>query len=308
MTLYGTAQMPGSCGELVQGTLAGINFHVTCPINLYSEVKIMLTTSLKKFDYPKGRVKTARAVRMLLNHLGYPQMGGKIEIFSNIPLGKGMASSTADITAACYAAAAALEIEVSATLIKKIALSLEPTDGIFLPGIHLFDHVQGKVFEYLGEPLQVGILIFDFGGTVDTMQFNKRPELPYLNYLKELQVKRALECIKQGLQERKPAELGKGATLSSLANQDILPKLQLEKLIAFAESSGAYGVNIAHSGTVAGLLLPAGQEKDLLLQQEAQQKFPELIKLYKVRMISGGPRIDIDLGEGEERHDLPARG
>ena len=33
-------KVPGSCGEIVQGTESGRPFLITCPINCYTEVRV----------------------------------------------------------------------------------------------------------------------------------------------------------------------------------------------------------------------------------------------------------------------------
>lgn len=290
MILKGTAYVPGSCGELVQGTLDGINFHITCPVNRYSKVTISLDPSLKKLFFPSTRPKTARAVRKMLDILGYPTLGGIIEISSSLPIGKGMASSTADITAACYAVASILQVKVELNKIAQIALSLEPSDGTFLSGIYLFDHVKGQICEHLGEPFPLGIIALDFGGIIDTIEFNQRSDLFYYNHINEPQIKKALEMVKSGLIQKDPYLLGKGTTLSALVNQKIILRPYLDKLIDFVTVRGAYGVNIAHSGTVVGILVPPGEEKNYNICQEILKYFPKVKKIYPLRLTPGGPR------------------
>jgi uncharacterized protein involved in propanediol utilization len=51
-----------------------------------------------------------------------------------------------------------------------------------------------------------------------------------------------------------PVLVGRIATASSRINQRFLPKPQFEQLQSIAECRGALGVQVAHSGTVAGLL------------------------------------------------------
>ena len=85
---------PGSCGELVQGTAAGMNFLVTCPVTVYSQVSVELSTE-RKTDLQAGD-KTLQAVRRTLEYLGLPWQNVEVRIESDLPLGKGMASSSAD--------------------------------------------------------------------------------------------------------------------------------------------------------------------------------------------------------------------
>ncbi len=310
MILQGTALMPGSCGELVQGTLQGVNFLVTCPVNWFSRVTVHIGPSLKD-AYPAGRSKTARAVRKLLDWCGCEDFGAVIEVASTIPVGKGMASSTADLAAGCYAVAAALGIRPDPALIARIALSIEPSDGTFLPGIALFDHVRGRLREGLGNPLSLGILVLDFGGRVDTLEFNRRPDLRDLNRENEPQVERALDLVRQGLLQGDPVLLGQGATMSALAHQRILPKPRLEELIDFTGRLGAYGVNVAHSGTVTGVLVAPGMERDCGFTCRILERFPEVKACYPLRLVGGGPRFPGKISGrrgGECRAEASTRG
>ena len=61
-----TAKVPGSCGELVQGTVQGIPFLVTCPVNLYTRVTISDTPQA-----PDGLgSKSKTALERTLQYLG----------------------------------------------------------------------------------------------------------------------------------------------------------------------------------------------------------------------------------------------
>ncbi|MEG3067586.1 MAG: hypothetical protein RQM95_04950 [Syntrophaceticus schinkii] len=120
----------------------------------------------------------------------------------------------------------------------------------------------------------LGIIALDFGGVVDTLAFNNRGDLPSRNSSNESKTRQALELVKAGIARKDPVLLGRGATLSALTNQGILHKPRLEELIDFAMSHGAYGVNVAHSGTVAGVLVPPGRESDTFLVKSIAKHFP----------------------------------
>lgn len=247
-----TVKAPGSCGELAQGTIDGKNFLITCPIDVYSEVTV--TTD----EYAPLRVgrKVFTAIDKTLHHFKHSGRHLHVRVKSDLPLGKGMASSSADISATCQSIALSLGHELLPDEIADIALSIEPTDGIFYPGIMLFDHVHGKIRQYLGEALPMYIVILDVGGEINTLHFNKRHDLKKLNRDNEAQVQQAMNLIIKGLSTKDIHLIGKGATISALANQTILFKPHLDDIIAISHAWGAVGVNIAHSGTVVGILFP----------------------------------------------------
>ncbi|HWR28535.1 MAG TPA: GHMP kinase [Negativicutes bacterium] len=285
-----TVRCPGSCGELVQGTTAGLNFLVTCPISLYSQVSVNLSTE-KKSVWNAGN-KTMEAVQKTLEYLEMSFAGIHIQVDSELPVGKGMASSSADISAACLATAIAAGRSIDNETICKIALDIEPTDGIFLAGITMLDHVTGKVCRAMGDPPAITIAVLDAGGEVDTIDFNHRSDLAALNCRKEPEVLAALRMVEQGIQSGDCSLIGAGATLSALANQSILFKPSLERIIAISRSFGAVGVNAAHSGTVLGIMFDTKANSDVGGCIDAVCRECSDVRFFRTaQMVSGGLSI-----------------
>lgn len=276
--MIGIAKAPASCGELVQGTLNGESFHISCPINLYSQVRIVLNDKGKIIG-PPDKWKTKEAIKRTLEFFGKEGLGANFRIDSKIPLGKGMASSTADIGAVSLATAKALTAkspkftkaqktwrlgdflwrlgvkrkEISSQEIVKIALSIEPTDGTLFDGIVIFDHRNGTLFKFLGKAPDMEILVIDLGGKVDTLEFNKK-DLAEINRQREGEVKEALKLVEEGIREENPRLIAQGATISAFSNQRILYKPALDRIWKISQEAGALGINVAHSGTVVGIL------------------------------------------------------
>lgn len=284
-----TVRAPGSCGELVQGTLDGDNFLITCPVDLYTEVTVASGATGRS----NAGDKTIAAVRRTWERLGLAVDNFTVTVRSSLPRGKGMASSSADIGAACQAAALAAGRRLTADDIADIALAIEPTDGIFYPGIAMFDHVRGRTRRLLGDPPPMSILIFDAGGRVDTLEFNRRTDLAALNAAKEGEVRQAAELVSRGLAQGDCALIGRAATLSAFANQAILAKPSLPLAADIAGRHGAVGVNTAHSGTVIGLLFPGRPSSAALdaCRLAVARACPELRFLQLARLIPGGLTI-----------------
>ncbi|KYZ76721.1 GHMP kinase [Anaerosporomusa subterranea] len=280
-----TVKAPGTCGELVQGAINGQNFLITCPINVYSTVEIgfgqQQTSSIGD--------KTRTAVKKTLAYLQQSAAELTIAAKSELPIGKGMASSSADIAAACQATAQYFGRVLTADEIADIALAIEPTDGIFYPGIVMFDHVSGSIRRLLGAPPTIYIAVFDVGGEVNTQRFNQRDDLAALNAAKESLVQQAVELVTEGLRYGDSQMIGRGATLSAVANQTTLYKPCLEKVIEIAERYGAVGVNAAHSGTVLGILFPASERSQMSSCIKTVSAACSGITYWRiVEMISGG--------------------
>ncbi len=279
-----TASAPGTCGELVQGFIDGKDFLITCPIDLWSEVTVFFTDETNTYDnFPKARA----AIEAALKISGETQLGIGFIRKSDLPIGKGMSSSTADIAAAFQAACELLQVDYDEDQIADTALSIEPSDGIMYPGICIFDHRKGTWREILGDPPQMDIVILDPGGTVDTLEFNGNKNLLELNLKKETDIQKALYLVKEGIREKDPEKIGYGATISSIANQEILFKPHLDEIIKISKELKAMGVNIAHSGTVMGILLAdIGPHPDELAEY-LQKKYPDW-SIQTSKIISGG--------------------
>lgn len=282
-----TVKAPGTCGELVQGTIGGRPFLITCPVNVYSSV----TVDSGGPNGPAGE-KTRLAVARTLAYLGQAVPHLTVRVQSGLPVGKGMASSSADIAAACQATALCCGRLLTADEIADIALAIEPTDGIVYPGIVMFDHIGGRIRRLLGEPPPLAIAVFDGGGEINTQCFNQRRDLAALNAAKERMVRQAAALVAQGLAQGDCRLIGEGATLSAVANQAILTKPCLEQMIDIAGRYGAVGVNAAHSGTVLGVLFAAADQARLPECITAvTAACPDLVYWRTVDMISGGLTI-----------------
>ena len=287
-----TVRAPGVCGELAQGVIEGIHFLVTCPVDFYSRVKVDIYSDGPGVEAPEDCDKAAAAVRRTLFHLKNAKVRAKLTINNPIPRGKGMASSSADLAAAIAATGLALGEEISPYQIAQIALSIEPTDGIMIPGVALFDHRAGIIRESLGPPPPMEIVALDLGGTVDTVQFNMVDRFQRWQSVDE-QTGEALRLLRQGIEEQDPALVGRGASISAEASQTVLAKPRLAEVKEFAESVGAVGVNVGHSGTIMGVLLDARKRRGKSTYHKALSAFPDAESVYHFRLLGGGvQRVD----------------
>ncbi len=287
-----TVRAPGVCGELAQGVIEGIHFLVTCPVDFYSRVKVDIYADGPGVEAPEDCDKAAAAVRRTLFHLKNAKVRAKLTINNPIPRGKGMASSSADLAAAIAATGLALGEEISPYQIAQIALSIEPTDGIMIPGVALFDHRAGIIRESLGPPPPMEIVALDLGGTVDTVQFNMVDRFQRWQSV-DKQTGEALRLLRRGIEEQDPALVGRGASISAEASQTVLAKPRLAEVKEFAESVGAVGVNVGHSGTIMGVLLDARKRRGKSTYHKALSAFPDAESVYHFRLLGGGvQRVD----------------
>ena len=288
-TLVGaaTVRAPGVCGELAQGMLGDSYFLVTCPVDFFSRVRVELYSDSSGISAPSNCPKTAAAIANALEFLGCSEMGARVAVSNPIPRSKGFGSSSADLAAAISATGLALGKELTPVQIGALALKVEPTDGVMFPGITLFDHRDGTLAEELGTPLPMEIIALDFGGEVDTLDFNQTDRRRQWKSV-QAETDEALALVREGLRLRDVRLLGKGTSLSAEGAQQVLFKPRLTEVQAFAREVGAVGVNVAHSGAIIGVLLDATERRGKSVYRQVRQAFPDAEAIHHLRLLGGG--------------------
>lgn len=287
----GMARCPGTCGEWVQGARSGVPFLVDCPIDRFSEVKVALNIYSKIWDLPLGKTKVLQVLELLKEELDLPSLGGKVTFLHQLPEGKGMASSTADITAAAAATLQALGQDPIPERLAKLALRIEPSDSVMFPGITDIEHVQRHNHRLLGPSVPALFLALDWGGTVDTKVFNARPGLGEHYRRCEGEIGRAYELALEGIEQGDLEKLATAGTISAQCNLEMNPKSLFKPFLDWVLENGGLGVVTAHSGTLLAGVFPQSESVELKvrqhLQPEAQHRFnPAYLDLFNSH--SGG--------------------
>jgi uncharacterized protein involved in propanediol utilization len=248
----GKGSCHGTFGELVQGIIGERPFLITLPIpTLRSEATFIPDPGISKIRVVDSKRKAMRAGEMLLQLFGV-KGGGYLEIRSNIPVGKGLASSSADIVAALRAISHSYSLSLTNETISTIAAKLEPTDGVMYEEVVAYDYIHGQLMESFGVLPPYILVGMDLGGTINTIEFNQAPKAYSRDDRKHFL--EAYDLVKKGFRDKNLSYICKAATMSARVNQKILPKPvfhQLEKLALTYQG----GTVIAHSGTVAGILI-----------------------------------------------------
>ncbi len=278
---------PGSCGEFIQGSLGGTPFLLTCPVNRYSHALADVQHPFRNNHFPL-QAKARKARELTLALLGMEEENTPIYVRSDIPQGKGMASSSADIGAVAMATALLKGRELTLTELEKISLAIEPSDATFYPGVVLFDYLKGNLSKQMGVCPPMKIVIFDEGGSVDTVAFNNRVELPDLIREKEGLIEEALYLFELGINSKDVDLIGRASTISSFANQRILPKPDLYGVHEIGQYYGSSGTIIAHSGTIMGLIFPVDEKNVDKVVREVLREHSNLSFLDTVETTNEG--------------------
>jgi uncharacterized protein involved in propanediol utilization len=203
-------------------------------------------------------IKVRRAAIIALREFSThpaPAKGGQIEISSDVPRGIGMGSSTSDVTATIRAVADYHGVTLSREEVGRLAVLAEcASDSIMIDDrVVLFAHREGIVLETLGHRLPPMIVVgcdTEPGARVDTLGL--QPADYDDREIGAFGVLRA--ALRRAVATDDVALLGRVATASARINQRFLPKPKLEPLLELCLRHGGAGVQVAHSGTVAGLI------------------------------------------------------
>lgn len=185
-----------------------------------------------------------------------PVTDGRIEISSTVPHGIGMGSSTADVTAVIRAIADFHRATPSWEEVGRIAIQAEcASDPTMIDDrVVLFAQREGVVLETLGHMLPGMIVVgceADPGtGGIDTLALP--PAMYSAADIEAFSVLRAE--LRVAVATGDVAGIGRVATASALISQRFLPKSALGSLLDICRSCGGCGVQVAHSGTVAGVI------------------------------------------------------
>jgi len=257
---------PGTCGEFLQGSINGQSFLVTCPINRYSYALSNVKHPFSQ-HYCALQPKSALArqlVQRLLEKKNKDQTCPPVYVRSDIIQGKGMASSSADISVTAMATALAMDYNLSLKELEQICLSVEPTDASFYQGVTQFDYIKGTISQPLGMCPPLKILVFD------------------------AIIRESLDLFKRGLHTHDINLIGQAATLSAFGNQRILYKANLYDFHDIGNYYNSVGTIIAHSGTIMGLLFPVDYGRIDDCKQEIMRKLPELSYVDTVETTNEG--------------------
>lgn len=255
-------------GEILQGIFEDERSHkhrglVSLPCrHLRSEAGFFPNSHDQVTVSPCSREKARRAAELTMRRAGIERCGGHLVIASDIPVGRGLGSSTADVLAAIHAAIDYLGLSWTQEEIMRVAVEAETAcdSTLFTQSAVLFAQREGIVIEPFHRPVPPIDII-----SVDTEPLKTVPTLDFVPARYDTFEAEAFKSLRSLL--RRAIRLGdldligRVATASANLNERFLPKPGLRALQEIASRCGAFGVQVAHSGTVVGLMFdPRGPE------------------------------------------------
>lgn len=284
MKSYGIC--PASCGEFVQGILDGEEYLSSYAIDMFSIA--ILEEKQEKINL--GPKKSRKAIEKVFERFNIPLKESKnisLEINSKIPVGKGMASSTADIGSTIKATLSMLNKNLDNEEISRIASQIEPTDSTLIYKNSIFNPIKGQVKKYLSTLDNGKVIILEPNEILETSIIRSNPDYLDIKLENKGIIKESFYLLEEGLKEKDLKLIGKACTLSSLANENIHKKPYLNEIIEISNRMGAYGVNIAHSGTVMGILIDNNMDHERIISHLKEKSLDDYYKKIHLSKIIG---------------------
>jgi len=258
-----------SFGEIVQGRRAdGEDFLITLPVDLWSTCRV----SSEPVDGPSAveatLPKSRRIAEEMLRLLGLGSgIRLRIELSRDMPVGKGLSSSTADMLAVLRACEELFGVAVRETLVSRLFTEIEPHEALHYPVSVVYNHCRGRLMKRLDYIPDFQIVAVDAGGEVCTQTYNSNLAFtPTFIAEYEHLYQNALSAFAA----RDDAAIARCARRSTELHAARTGNVFLDRLLAQADAMGALGLLTAHSGTCGGILLPSTVHDHELAQVQAQ--------------------------------------
>jgi len=263
-----TTVYPGSCGEIIQGKVHGFDILISCPVNLFTSVRVFESKRpVKRYQYEKS----STLIENMLERWGHGDLnsGFDIEIESSIPKGKGFASSTADMCAVYISLLKILSRKYDVLEVMEEFIKIEPTDSIIFRDITMLDYKSGRLYKELGAYLKFYILAFEGEREVDTIDFNKSAIPPLAD------VSDILPKVQNGIKSNDIPKIAEASTVSINRNKGRVSYDVMGQVEALKDLTGGLGILGAHSGDILGIIYDDREQLEFAL------KYKDSIKGYK---------------------------
>jgi uncharacterized protein involved in propanediol utilization len=245
----------GTFGELLQGVLYenDLDFMVTFPISRWTVATFRRTANGDPLLVtPPHKHKSRQLAEFIMRERNNGR-GGILTLDSDLPEGKGFASSSADLVATARAIGDALGIRFEEATIESFLRRIEPSDGVMYAGVAAFYHREVRLREQLGFLPPLTIVAHDEGGEVDTVGFNQLPK-PFSEADKR-EYGYLLETLSGAVRSGDLVTVGQVATRSTELNRKLRHRQDFDAMWRVCQEVDGLGLAVTHSGTALGILI-----------------------------------------------------
>ena len=258
--LLGFGQSFASFGEIVQGRrIDGEDYLITLPVDLWSHCTVTYEPIKGPSRVEAPLSKSRQVAERLLHALGRTRgVRLRIEIARDIPIGKGLSSSTADMLAVLRACQQLFGVSFSHRGISRLFTAIEPHDALHYATCVAYNHRRGRLLDRLDHIPDFRIVAADAGGQVCTATYNRTLDfdaalIADYDWLYRRTVKAFADRDDRAIADcaRRSTELHVRRTGNPF----------LTRLLALADSTDMLGIITTHSGTCGGYLLPGDADE-----------------------------------------------
>ncbi|MEG2246881.1 MAG: cobalamin biosynthesis protein, partial [Peptostreptococcaceae bacterium] len=158
----------------------------------------------------------------------------------------------------------------------------------------IFNPLNGETVKTLGNIYNGRVIVLEPNRTLSTARIRKIYNYEEKKINNKSIIQEAFFLLEEGIKNNDLNLVGRASTMSSLANENIHRKDGLNKIIDVSRKYGAYGVNIAHSGTVVGILIDKDMNDRKIIELLRQEGLDNIYKkIYTSNIIDGGVREEI---------------
>lgn len=225
-----------------------------------------------------AKTKATRAAEVTLSLLGRPSQGGYLFLSNKGPVGWGLGSSTSDVVATVRAITAVYGVRLSREDIARLAVAAETASDSVMFGSRavLFAQRDGRLLEKFATSLPpfdvVGANTDRQHGSIDTVSH----PLPLYTSREIMVFGQLREKLRRALRAMDARSVAEVASQSARINNRYLPKPHFRTILRIAEACRALGVQVAHTGSVVGLLYEHNIPANIYWQNEAIARLREL--------------------------------
>lgn len=176
-----------------------------------------------------------------------------ISFSRNIPIGKGLSSSTADMLSTIRALQEVFGFLLRNNTISEIFTSIEPHDGLMHKSSVVYDHRKGRLINDLKYIPQYWIIGVDFGGEVNTVKYNKHLKI---SEREVEQYDQLYDKLIESFSIKDDIAIADCATRSCKLYCERTKDNNRVDLLNIYRNFDSLGVVNTHSGTCVGLLYP----------------------------------------------------
>lgn len=243
---------------------------VPCPLFRARATFALTPQSASVRIHPKTHVKALKAAQLTLQWLGRPHVGGELSIRDRAPAGFGFGSSTADCLSAIRAVASALGWVLPAETEARLAIAAEgASDSTMFDAARpvLFLQCHGRILEAFHPGWPEMILLGFCTGTnargVDTALVRR----PLYSTAERCEFARLRADVRRGIDNQSVELLAQVATRSAEINHRYFPIPQFSELKALVRKVGAAGMQVAHTGCLAGIIFRGNANSERSIAQ-----------------------------------------